>query len=308
MAPSSERVRDIAIMVLMPLFFSSNMVLGRGAIGSVEPFTLAFFRWFGALLILLPFAAAGIAAIRGEIRRQSAQVLALGFLGMWICGAMVYVALDYTTATNGTLIYTTSPVMILLMEAALRGRPVTPRQVIGSAGAFLGVAVIVLRGNLAAVLDLDFNIGDLIIFGCALAWAVYSVVLKRDDLQQLPTMPLFTTIVAAGVAALFPFMVWESLATGHFPATAKAWLSIAGLVLFSSILSYAAYQFGVKRFGPSLAGMMLYLLPAYGVVLAILFLGETLQPFHVAGFALILPGVIIATLPETVFRRLRLPG
>jgi drug/metabolite transporter (DMT)-like permease len=292
-------------MALMPLFFSSNIIIGRGAIGAVEPFTLAFFRWSGALLILLPFAWAGMVAIRTGLSRQAKRIALLGFLGMWICGAMVYLALDYTTATNGTLIYTTSPVLILLLEAIWRGRPITLRQAVGSACAFLGVAMIVLKGNLGSAFAHDYNIGDLIFLGCALAWAVYSVLLKQEDLQQFPTMPLFAAIIAAGATSLLPFMIWESLATGRFPMTADAWLSIAGLVFFSSILSYSSYQYGVKRFGPSLTGMMLYLLPAYGVVLAILFLGETLRPYHMIGLALILPGVVLATLPDSMIRRLR---
>lgn len=308
MNASSERARDIAIMVLMPLFFSSNMIIGRGATDAVEPFTLAFFRWFGALLLLLPFAAPGMVNIRQAVNRDSMTILFLGFLGMWVCGAMVYVALDYTSATNGTLIYTTSPVMILLMEARMRGRPVTIRQAIGSVAAFLGVAVIVLKGDPGALLRLSFNIGDLIILACAFAWAVYSVKLKQDYLQALPTMPLFAMIVAAGSLILLPFMVWEIVLTDRFPVTMQAWMSIAGLVVFSSVLSYAAYQFGVKRFGPSTTGMMLYLLPAYGVVLAIIFLGETLQAFHVVGFALILPGVVLATLQPAALRRLRPTG
>ena len=305
---SSGLLRDMAVMVLMPLFFSSNMILGRSAAETVEPFTLAFFRWFGALLILLPFALPGMIAIFRAINRDSMTILLLGFLGMWVCGAMVYVALDYTTATNGTLIYTTSPVMILLIEARIRGRSVTLRQALGSAAAFLGVAVIVLKGDPSAVLRLSFNVGDLIMLGCALAWAFYSVKLKEEHLQNLPTMPLFTLIVVYGSLILLPFMVWEVVLTDRFPVTIDAWLSIGGLVLFSSVLSYASYQFGVKRFGPSTTGMMLYLLPAYGVVLAIIFLGETLQPFHVAGFSLIVPGVVIATLPPALFRRLLSTG
>ncbi len=301
-------VRDIAIMVLMPLFFASNMIIGRGATDAVEPFTLAFFRWFGALLILLPFAVPGIVGIRQTVSRQGMTILLLGFLGMWVCGAMVYVALDYTSATNGTLIYTTSPVMILLLEARMRGRSVTMRQAIGSAAAFLGVAVIVLKGDPGAVFRLNFNIGDLIILGCAFAWAIYSVKLKQEHFQVLPTMALFTVIVAAGALILLPFMVWEIVLTDRFPATMGAWLSIAGLVVFSSVLSYASYQFGVKRFGPTTTGMMLYLLPAYGVVLAIIFLGETLQAFHIIGFALVLPGVMLATLQPLAIRRLRPTG
>jgi len=309
MAISTDRVRDIGIMLLIPLFFSSNIVIGRGTNGTVEPFTLAFFRWFGALLILLPFAWSGIVALRTGLTGEIRRIAILGFLGMWICGAMVYIALLYTTATNGILIYTTSPVMILLLEAIVRHRPITLRQAVGSALAFIGAAVIVLKGNPAAIFSLNYNIGDLIILGCAFAWAVYSVLLKQEDLQRFPTMPLFTSIIAAGAACLLPFMIWETVATGNFPATRDAWLSIAGLVFISSILAYSSYQYGVKRFGPSLTGMMLYMLPVYGVVLSILFLGETLQLFHLVGLAMILPGVVLATLPDSMssWRRLRFP-
>lgn len=306
MASPSERIRDIAIMVLMPLFFSSNIIIGRGAIDAVEPFTLAFFRWFGALLIMLPLAWPAVMAARDGLTRQVRRIAVLGFLGMWICGAMVYVALDYTTATNGTLIYTTSPVMILLLETVWRGRSVTLRQTAGSAAAFLGVAVIVLNGNLTAVFEHDYNRGDLIFLGCAFAWAVYSVLLKQDELQAFPTKALFTCIIAAGATSLLPFMIWESAVTGRFPSDTEAWLAIVGLVFFSSIFSYSSYQYGVKRFGPSITGMMLYLLPPYGVMLAVLFLRERLQLFHLVGFALILPGVMLATLPASLANRFRL--
>ncbi len=303
MTESSTRLRDIALMIMMPLFFSSNLIIGRAAISEVEPWTLAFFRWFGAAVILLPFALGPLIRHRRTLMANWAPITLLAILGMWICGALVYLALRFTTATNATLIYTSSPAIILILEWLFRGRRIGLRHIFGVVIAFIGVAVIVLKGDLSRLAGLQFNPGDLIIAFCALSWALYSVVLKRPRLQSLPTMPLFTAIVIAGALTLAPFAAWESLALQTFPTSRSAWLSIAGLALVSSVFSFASYQYGVRRFGPSITGMLLYLLPAYGVGLAIIFLGEQFRGFHAAGLALILPGIILATAPSLAWRR-----
>lgn len=302
-----DRSRDIAVLALMPLFFSSNLVIGRAAVAEVEPWTLAFLRWSLALALLMPLAAAGLAAERRALLRQWRRIALLGFLGMWVCGALVYIGLRSTTATNATLIYTSSTVMILVLERLFRGRRIATRQALGVVLAFLGVAVIVLGGDLRRLLGLDLNPGDLLIAFAALSWAIYSVILKQKGLARLPTLPLFAAIVMAGVVSLLPFMLWETLATGRFPATVSAWTSIAAIAVVSSVLALSSYQYAVKRFGPARTGMLLYLLPVYGVLLSLVFLGERLQPFHAAGLALVLPGVILATaspeLARLVLRR-----
>ncbi len=303
MTEFSTRARDIALMAMVPLFFSSNLIIGRAAVAEVEPWTLAFFRWFGAAVILLPFVFGSLARHRKALIANRAQITWLALLGMWICGALVYLALRYTSATNATLIYTSSPALILILEWLFFGRPISLRQAFGSVIAFVGVAVIVLKGDISRLADLQFNPGDLIIGFCAVSWALYSVILKKPRLQALPTIPLFAAIVIAGAVALAPFAAVESLALATFPASRSAWLSIAGLALVSSVFSFASYQYGVRRFGPSLTGMVLYLLPVYGVGLAIVFLGEQFRSFHAAGLALILPGIILATAPPSLWRR-----
>ena len=133
----------MAVLVVMPLFFSSNIIFGRAVADQVEPFTLAFLRWSLTALILLPFVWSAVRQFRNMITSWSKQLALLGFLGMWICGAMVYLALDYTSATNGTLIYTSSPVLIILIEWLFRGRRAGTREAIGVTLALIGVVVIV---------------------------------------------------------------------------------------------------------------------------------------------------------------------
>lgn len=290
-------------MAIMPLFFSSNIVFGRSAVAEVEPFTLAFLRWTLTFLILLPIVYPSLKQHRQTLLELKFSLLSMGFLGMWICGALVYLALKYTTATNGTLIYTSSPVMIILIEWLVRGRNIGLREAIGVLLAFVGVVVIVVKGSWEVFTNLEFNAGDLIFVGTALSWAVYSVGLKSAKFAQFPTIPLFAIIAASGALLLLPFAAVETLWLGHFPHTLTAWGNIGGIVLFASLLAFSAFQYGVNVLGSSLGGVFLYFLPVYGVTLAVIFLGEQLAPFHFWGILLVLSGVVLATFPSRLLRR-----
>jgi drug/metabolite transporter (DMT)-like permease len=293
----NEQTRAYVILLFMPLLFSSNLVLGRSALEVVEPWTLAFWRWALACLILLPIAWSGIRLYSVDLVSEWKLIAVLGFLGMVVCGGGVFASLKHTTATNGTLIYTTSPVFVLILEVLFRGQRATLRQMIGIPLAFVGVAVILMRGELERLLGLKFNIGDLGIAAAAFSWAVYSVVLKRPALRRLPTMPLFATIAIAGTLLLLPLMIVETAVVAPVPVSARAWTSMVGLAIFSSILPFLAYQYGVKVVGPAVTSVFLYLLPLYGVVMAVTFLGEEFHAYHAAGFVLIMAGVVMATAP-----------
>lgn len=293
----------VLVMLVTPLFFSTNLIFGRGVVDEVAPFTLAFLRWAAVAVALSPFLFRERGVAADVLGANRALVVLLGFLGMWICGALVYLALDMTTATNGTLIYTTSPVIILLIEAIFRGRRIGRREAVGSAIAFLGVAVIVLRGDIEALLTLDVNAGDLLFVGSAIAWAVYSILYRSPRLASLSNLALFSAVAAAGALTLLPFALAEYMFGQPMPATASAWGSIAGIVVFASLLAFSGFQYGVRQLGPAAAGVFMYLLPPYGVFLAVAFLGETFHPFHAAGIALVMGGIVLATAPRGLFRQ-----
>lgn len=293
----------VLVMLVTPLFFSTNLIFGRGVVDEVAPFTLAFLRWAAVAVALSPFLFRERGVAADVLGANRALVVLLGFLGMWICGALVYLALNMTTATNGTLIYTTSPVIILLIEAIFRGRRIGRREAVGSAIAFLGVAVIVLRGDIEALLTLDVNAGDLLFVGSAIAWAVYSILYRSPRLASLSNLALFSAVAAAGALTLLPFALAEYMFGQPMPATASAWGSIAGIVVFASLLAFSGFQYGVRQLGPAAAGVFMYLLPPYGVFLAVAFLGETFHPFHAAGIALVMGGIVLATAPRGLFRQ-----
>jgi len=282
-------------MLVTPLFFSTNLIFGRNVVPEVAPFTLAFLRWAAASLALLPWVLAARPRVGVYLRSHPIHWMALGFLGMWISGAFVYLALQYTTATNGTLIYTTSPLMVLLIERVFNGRAIAPREAAGIAVGFLGVAIIVLRGDLAALIGLGFNTGDLLFIGAASSWAIYSVLLKGPRTAGIPVLALFGLAAGSGALLLAPVAAYEYLSGGAMPVTANAWASIAGIVVFSSLLAFSGYQYGVARLGATPASIFMYLLTPYGVALAVLILDEPFETYHAVGIVTVLGGLILAT-------------
>jgi len=295
MQPPS-RLGVYALLLAMPLFFVSNLVIGRAVTHAIEPATLAFWRWFLASLFLLPFAGRGLIAHFSSFVRLWRELLWLGIFGMVISGAGVYLSLRYTTASNAALIYSSSAISIVLLEAFFFREKLSVARLAGALIGFLGVAVIILHGEIGRLLTWQFSIGDLGIAICAFSWAIYSILLKRKELKALPTLPLFAAIAISGSLVLTPLMLFE-FAHGAFPSGTNQWTAIFALALFPSVIAFSLYQILVKYAGPSLTGMSLYLLPAYGATLAVMTLGETLYAYHAIGMALVLGGIALATDP-----------
>lgn len=286
------------VLVLTPLFFSSNLVFGRATVSEVAPFTLAFLRWGLCAVILLPFVVGARSEALTLVKQVPLLIVALGLFGMGISGAGPYYALQFTTATNATLIYTTSPIMIILLERLFLGRPIRWREAAGVFMAFVGVAVILFEGRLENLLAVSVNPGDALVLLAALSWAAYSILFRDSRLSVLPIMALFGLVCLAGAIILAPFALAEFWSGARMPVTTAAWQGIAGIVVFSSLLAFSGFQHGLRTFGPSVTGISLYLLPVYGVFLAVLLLGERLEAHHLAGIVLVLLGVVLATYPQ----------
>lgn len=290
----------IIVILLAPAFFSTNLVFGRYVAPQTDPFLLAFLRWSLVALILLPFALKNAAAeVKGLILRQWPFFVLIAFFGMGISGSGVYLGLQYTTATNATLIYSITPILIILIERVLLGRQSSLREGLGIVLALLGVAIIVLKGQLGTLFALDLNPGDLLIALAAMSWAGYSIMYRSERVSHLSSIVLFATIALFGALVNLPvagYALWQGTS---LPVSADAWMAIAGIVIISSLLAFSSYQFGVRRLGASTAGLFMYLMTPYGVLMAVVFLQEQMQSFHYLGIFLVMGGVMIATLPNS---------
>ena len=304
--PSRSLTLPYAVMVLTPLFFSTNIIFGRYVADETAPFVLAFLRWAAVAAILMPWALwHDRPALTATLRRHWRLLAGLGVLGMGISGGGVYWGLEMTTATNATLIYSTAPVLIILLERVFRGRAIAGREAFGMALAFLGVGWIILRGDPSTLAKLSLNPGDLLIALAALSWAAYSILYRNEALSRLDNLSLFGLIACFGALANLPFAMIDLARGDGLPATPAAWQATAGIVVIASLMAFSGFQFGVRALGASLAGLFMYLMTPYGVLLAIVFLGERLEPFHGPGIAAVLIGIAVATFPKTVLAKFR---
>ncbi len=282
------------LLAVGPALFASNMLVARWTADFFPPVALAFWRWAVTLAILLAFVGPRLWFRRHAILREWRDLVWLGALGMGVCGAFVYIGADTTTATNIGLIYAASPVLIILIARFFYGEAMSLRQGLGVALSLAGVVVIVCRGDAAVLLGLRFAPGDLWIVAAMAAWAVYAILLKYRPSEMGP-MTRFGAIVLFGVLVLLPFHAWEAL-SGEVP---ELTLKTAGIVLLLAVVpSFGAYQvYGriQESLGAARTSLLMYLIPLYNSVLAFALLGERLESYHLAGAALVLPGIYLAT-------------
>ncbi len=295
LAPST-RARGWVLLLLwgVPLLWSSNYVIARAADGLIAPHALAAGRWLLAALLLLPVVAPALRRHGADIRREWQHLLVLGVLGMYICGAWVYIAGRSTTSTNIALIYAVTPMSIAAASAWLLGERMTASRWLGVGLALAGLLFVIAKGDPARLLAVRFVAGDLWITACAISWTVYSVLLKRWP-SALPPLVRLVAIMAGGLVLLLPGALLEAWLTPTPPFSRAALALVAVAALVPGVLSYGAYSLLQRELGASRTAMMLYLAPLYGAALAWLLLGEVPGWYHAVGAAMILPSIWLAT-------------
>ena len=282
------------LLWVVPLLWSSNYLIARLGDGVIAPHALALGRWSLAALILLPWMGRGLWARRAVVRREWAQLLMLGFLGMYICGAWVYLAGRSTTSTNIALIYAATPMAIVAAGSLLLHERMSRAQWAGVVLALLGLLFVIAKGDPARLLAVQFVAGDAWITAAAASWTAYSVLLKRWP-SALGAGERLVAIIGGGLLVLLPTTLLEAALT----TTPELGWRAAGLVLLAAVvpgvLSYGAYSYLQRELGASRTAMMLYLAPVYGALLAWLVLGEMPGWYHAVGAAMILPSIWLAS-------------
>lgn len=289
-----HRVAAFTLLALANLLWAGNWVTGRALRDAFDPVSLNFWRWAIATLILVPFALPALIAQRAVLRRHAGILLVLALTGVAAFQALVYLGLRTTTAVNAVLLNSSAPLFMLACSWAIERERATRRQVVGMLVSFVGILVILSRGNLERLLQVEFHAGDAWILLAMPVWGIYSVLLKRRP-AELGDFAFLLAIAIAGTLMLAPLYVIQAIAVPpRWPAPAEI-LGLLYIALAASVLGQAFWNRGVADVGANAAGFTLHLLPAFGTALAVLLLGESFAAFHVAGFLTILCGVFLAT-------------
>jgi drug/metabolite transporter (DMT)-like permease len=290
-----ERRARVALLVL-PVLWAVNMWSARVAADWVSPHVLALGRWSMALAVLLGVAWAELWRHRAVLQQHAWRFVVMGACGMWICGAWIYLAGQSTQAINISLIYSSAPVLIALGARLWLGERMRPLQWLGVMAAFGGVLHVILKGQWAALGDLQLVPGDGWVAAAALAWALYALLQKRWVGALGPTAQL-AAIAAGGVLVLLPFALWELTLPETPPLGPIAWGLMALTALIPGLGAYWLYGWAQRVLGASRTAGALYLGPLYTALMGWLTLDERLGWFHLVGAVLILGGVALVTRP-----------
>jgi len=291
-----RRTLAYALIPVAPALWSANYYVAAKAPGHVEPHALALLRWSLALALMLPFAWPALRRHGPFTRAEWMDGFLLGGLGMWICGAFVYIGAYTTSAVNIGLMYAMSPALIAAASALWLRESFGVRQRIGLLLALGGMLWIVLRGNFSGLRSIIWVDGDLWILSAVACWTLYSLLLRQRP-SRLDPFARLTFITGCGVIVLIPMTVLEAIASPAWHLTAYGlWLGLIAALL-PGFGAYQAYSLMQKELGAARTGVVLYLQPLYAGAMGWLLLGQSIGMHHAVGAALILPGIYLCAAP-----------
>ena len=285
------RSNPYLLLTLASLFWAGNFVLSKAISTDVRPVTLAFGRWLLAFLFVLPFAYASLKKDRQQLIRQWKVLLPISLLGITAFNTMIYIGLQSTTAINSLLLQSFFPVVIPALAFVFFREKLTLPQVLGILVSLAGTLWLLSQGDINLLLSATFNPGDLWVFAAIILYAGYALLLRfRPAVHPLSFL---ATTIGMGVIMLLPFWVGELY---YYPMTALTYelgFSFLYLAIFPSFVAYLFFNEAVGMIGATTAGLFSHLVPTFGSIMAIIFLGEEFRSYHAWGILLILVGIAI---------------
>ena len=283
-----------ALLVVANLLWAGNIVLARGLAGEVPPIALAYWRWTGAFILAVGFAwprlKTDLPAMLGDWR----MMLVLSATGIACYNTMSYIGLTSTTALNVLLLQSATPLIIIIWAFVLFRDVPTKRQMMGVLLSLSGVAMIAVRGSLLELAHFQLNRGDLWVIAALVIYASYCVLLRRRPMVH----PLSFLVATMGIGScmMLPFMLLEFIAGARISGSFAAYASIGYTAVLPSFVAYLLFNRGLELAGSGPAGQSMHLMPLFGSVLAVVFLHEQFQTYHMLGIVLIAAGIVVASL------------
>ena len=281
------------LLFIQPVFMASNLIVARGGVEYVPPISLAFWRWAVVVLLLLPFTYSLLIKNSKIIKKEFKKLFFLGAMGCGVCGAFPFLAGETTTVTNMGIIYTSSPIFIIMISAIFFNEKINLTKIIGLVSCLIGVFAIIIKGDLNLLLDLNFTIGDLWMLAAAIGWALYSIYLFYWK-SQLPIFQSFTLVAFFGALSLLPFYIIEEVAVQRTVFNSQFLIWVLFAAISPGIIAFTLYTQAQKSLGASLTGFTLYVFTIYAAIYGFIFFDEKLETFHYLGTVLVFFGVYLA--------------
>jgi len=281
------------------LFWAGNFIVGKIASNyEIPPFSLNFYRWFFAWLILAPFTIPEILKKINYVKKNLIYLIILGITSVTIFNSIVYYALNFTQVISGVLMISTIPVMIIFISSLLKTDKTNIFQILGVILSFVGVIVIITKADIELIKQLKFNKGDLTMVVAMLSWATYSALLKQKK-HELTQLSLLEVIITFGLMFLIPIYFIEMQMGYLIKLDTPFILTLTYVVLFPGIISFICWIKGIALIGPNRSGIFLHLMPILSAIMAMLLFNEKFMFYHFLGAVFILSGIILSNKKKT---------
>ena len=291
----SKEKKAYIFLILTTLFWSGNFIVGKAAsLYEIPPFTLNFYRWTFAWLILAPFTLREIIKKKNYIFENIKLIIILGITSITIFNSIVYYSLNFTQVISGVLMISTIPVMIIAFCWLFKIEKTNIFQILGVIFSLFGVVVIITKADLLVLLNLSFNKGDLWMVVAMFSWAMYSALLRKKKLE-ISQLSLLQTIISAGLIFLLPAYLIELFLGYRVNIHLPFVLTLTYVVLFPGLASFIFWIKGISIIGSNRAGIFLHLMPIFSTILAILIFDEKFMIYHLIGAILIITGIILSS-------------
>ena len=282
------------LLVLTTLFWSGNFIVGKAAsMFDIPPFSLNFYRWFFAGIILLPFTLKEIIQKKNYIFKNIGFFIILGITSITIFNSAVYYSLYYMQVISGVLMISTIPVWIIFISSILGIEKTNKFQIFGVFLSLLGVLFIITKSDLNLIKNLDFNKGDLIMASGMFAWALYSALLKKKT-YEISQITLLEVVIITGLLFLIPIYILETKLGSALVLNKPFILTLSYVVIFPGLAAFFFWIKGISIIGANRAGIFLHLMPIFGSLMAIILFDEKFMFYHLLGAIFIVAGITLS--------------
>jgi drug/metabolite transporter (DMT)-like permease len=290
----TQNFKAYLMLVLATLFWAGNFMVGKFAfLEGIPPMTLVFYRWSLVWIILLPFTYKEILKHKSIIFNNLPLLFFLAFTSVGLFNSFTYLSLVHTQVINASLFNTAIPAMIILLCFLFKIEKTNKYQIFGLITSVLGILSIITKLDIYNLLSLNFNKGDLIMIGGVITWGLYSSFLKKKNFT-LPLLTLVHILCTFGLIFILPQYLYELSQGLVIKFDINLGYTLVFLALFPSIGSYYCWAGAVSIIGPNRSGIFLSLIPLFSTIMAITFLNERFQFFHLIGAILIVLGLFLS--------------
>lgn len=280
---------NILFPIAAVFIWASNAVVSKMATEVIEPGSIAFYRWFIALIILTPFCLRLVIRHREKVRKNLTKLTTLAALGMVLNQCLAYYAAHTTSATNITVFLSLMPLIGLFLAVPLLGNKLKIQALLGACISFTGLVYMLSEGNPASLLSNGIKQGDFLMIFSSLAYALYSVLLNRWKLDLNPWVSVYCQVFIGAVLQLPLLLISDS-----YTISSEAWPMVLFAAVFASVLAPWCWLKAVQKLGAGTATLFMNLMPIFAVIISLFLLGEKPSTFHLVGGGMVMCGLLLA--------------